>query len=53
MSRGPGAKGALEREGKKENEEKKKKETEEKKRENEIFQIPGRGPHPIYPHESK
>ena len=40
---------------KKDNEELKKerKEKEEETRENETFQIPGRGPHPIYPHESK
>ena len=32
---------------------KKEKEKEENKRENETFQIPGRGPHSIYHHESK
>ena len=57
MSRGPGAKGAPKerhkQKRKKENEEKEIKEKEEKKRDNETFQIPGRGPHPIYPHESK
>ena len=64
MSRGPGAKGALERERerekKKEKEkkmknrkEKKKKKNKKRKRENETFQISGRGPHPIYPHEFK
>ena len=57
MSRGPGAKGAARESKKKESEEKKRKtkskEKEEKKRENETFQILGRGPRPIYPHESK
>ena len=32
---------------------KKKKEKEEKKRENKTFQIPGWGPHSIYPQESE
>ena len=32
---------------------KKKRRIEKKKKENKTFQIPGRGPHPIYFHESK
>ena len=61
MSRGPGAKGAPDREGKKKmknrkektGESGKEKKKEEMKKQNETFQIPGPGPHPIYPHESK
>ena len=51
MSRGPGPKGAPERETKKKKrkwrieKKKKRKEQEEKKREDETFQIPGLGPH--------
>ena len=51
MSRGPEGKGAPERDKKMKN--RKQKEKEEKKRKNETFQIHGRGPHPIYPHEFK
>ena len=57
MSMGPGSKGAPKRERQKKNKKmknrKEKKEKEENKRENETFQIPGRGLHPIYPHSSK
>ena len=54
MSRGPRAEGAPERDKRQKKKIiEKKKEKEEKKRENEIFQIPGRGPNLIYPHESK
>ena len=62
MSRGPGAKGTPERErpkkkrkkkmkNRKEKQKKKKKKEKKRKkeRENETFQIPGRGPYPIYP----
>ena len=67
MSRGPGVKRAPRERDKKESEEKKRKKREkrkeekkrkkkrnkQKKRGNETFQISGRGPQTIYPHESK
>ena len=49
----PELKGPRERQETKKKMIEKKQEKEEKKRENETFQIPGRGPNLIYPHESK